>query len=379
MLETKAETASQHAASAVCPVNSWNEWDPLEEVIVGSLDYATIPPHHVSVTFNADPMSRRLHGFAAGRRYPKFMVDAAQKNLDEFIQILKSQGITVRRPDAYDFQRNTKTPFWRSHGFCIACPRDGFIVAGNDIVETPMGWRSRFFEGYAYRKLFQEYFDQGARWSSAPKPMLLDSLYDEKFQAPKKGEPLRYVINESEVVFDAADFMRCGRDWFVQLSNVTNMQGVRWMQRHLGDEIRIHVLETKCPDPMHIDTTFIPLAPGKVLVNPDYIDPRKLPPMFKNWDVIVAPTPDPIPSKGTLADYALTHANMCSKWIALNVLSLDEKRIVVERCQESMIRLLKEHGFEPIPCNFLYYSPFGGAFHCATLDIRRRGTLQSYF
>jgi len=25
------------------------------------------------------------------------------------------------------------------------------------------------------------------------------------------------------------------------------------------------------------------------------------------------------------------------------------------------------------------YKPFGGSFHCATLDIRRRGTLQSYF
>ena len=26
-----------------CPVNSWNEWDPLEEVIVGIPDGATIP------------------------------------------------------------------------------------------------------------------------------------------------------------------------------------------------------------------------------------------------------------------------------------------------------------------------------------------------
>jgi glycine amidinotransferase len=28
---------------------------------------------------------------------------------------------------------------------------------------------------------------------------------------------------------------------------------------------------------------------------------------------------------------------------------------------------------------FLHYAAFGGAFHCATLDVRRRGTLQSYF
>ncbi len=52
---------------------------------------------------------------------------------------------------------------------------------------------------------------------------------------------------------------------------------------------------------MHIDTTFLPLAPAKVLVNP-----------------------------------------------------------------------------EPIPCDLRHYAPFGGSFHCATLDVRRRGTLQSY-
>jgi glycine amidinotransferase len=44
-----------------------------------------------------------------------------------------------------------------------------------------------------------------------------------------------------------------------------------------------------------------------------------------------------------------------------------------------MIRALKDWGFEPIPCPFLNYAPLGGAFHCATLDIRRRGGLQSYF
>jgi glycine amidinotransferase len=117
------------------------------------------------------------------------------------------------------------------------------------------------------------------------------------------------------------------------------------------------------------------LAPGKVLVNPEYIDVNKLPAMFKKWDVIIAPEPDPMSSSDTLGKFF----SMCSKWIALNVLNLDEKRIVVEKSQVKMQRVLRDHGFEPIPCSFVNYLPFGGAFHCATLDIRRRGTLQSYF
>jgi glycine amidinotransferase len=63
----------------------------------------------------------------------------------------------------------------------------------------------------------------------------------------------------------------------------------------------------------------------------------------------------------------------------VNVLSLDERRVVVEKNQVSLQKALRDWGFEPIPCSFLSYAVFGGAFHCATLDVRRRGELQSYF
>lgn len=47
--------------------------------------------------------------------------------------------------------------------------------------------------------------------------------------------------------------------------------------------------------------------------------------------------------------------------------------------QESMIKSLKNWGFEPITSSFMDFVPFGGSFYCATLDVRRRGELQSYF
>ena len=36
-----------------------------------------------------------------------------------------------------------------------------------------------------------------------------------------------------------------------------------------------------CRQPMHIDSTFMPLAPGKVLVNPGYCDIERLPAILK--------------------------------------------------------------------------------------------------
>jgi glycine amidinotransferase len=352
-----------------CPVNSHNEWDLLEEVIVGRLEGAIIPPYHVTVTYNIPPNTARLYWLFAGRRYPKFLLRKAQKELDQFIHILEAEGVTVRRPDIIDGSRSFTTPHWRSKGFCTACPRDGFLVVGNEIIETPMAWRSRFFEADAYRSLFKEYFNGGAKWTATPKPQLLDELYDYQFNLPKTGDPIRYVINEFEPVFDAADFVRCGADLFVTKSNVTNQSGITWLRRHLGEKYHIHEIESDCPTPMHIDSSFVPLAPGKVLINPEYINVDKLPKILKSWDILIPPEPDPI--KGI--------PSMCSKWIGLNVLMLDEKRVLVEQGQELLIKALKEWGFDPIKCPFINFTPFGGSFHCATLDIRRKGIFQSYF
>lgn len=356
----------------VCPVNSHNEWDPLEEVIVGSLEGANIPSNHPVVTFNVPRLTAKLYRLVAGRRYPGFMVKRAQKELDEFIHILKAEGVTVRRPEPMNFHAHFKTPHWGSRGFCVACPRDVFLVVGNEIIETPTCWRSRYFEPYAYRKLFKEYFSKGARWTAAPRPELTDELFNKDFKLPEPGEPLCYIINEHEPVFDAADFARCGRDLFVIRSNVTNYAGIEWLRRHLGDGYRIHEIPNRCRQPMHIDSTFLPLAPGKVLVNEDYLDISRLPSRLKSWDILIAPKPDPTDGRGL-------RFSATSAWTSMNVLMLDEKRVIVDESQVSLIKALKGWGFQPITCQFLHYGPFGGAFHCATLDVRRRGTLESYF
>jgi glycine amidinotransferase len=48
----RSAVASALTFNAACPVNSSNEWDPLEEVIVGWLDGAVVPPFHMTVTYN---------------------------------------------------------------------------------------------------------------------------------------------------------------------------------------------------------------------------------------------------------------------------------------------------------------------------------------
>ena len=125
---------------------------------------------------------------------------------------------------------------------------------------------------------------------------------------------------------------------------------------------------------MHIDTTFLPLAPGKVLVNPEYIDVDRLPDDARargtSWS-----RPSPIRSTSRL----LKITSMCGKWLSMNVLMIDEKRVIAEPHHTGMMRALENGVSSRSRATFLHYAAFGGSFHCATLDVRRRGTLESYF
>ncbi len=297
----------------------------------------------------------------------------AQREFDGFIALIESLGIVVRRPDAADYRRQFGTLNWTSRGFCNACPRDSQLVVGDEIIETPMAWPCRYFETHSYRTLLKEYFLMGTHWTSAPKPQLLGDLFDPDFRTPEPGAPISYILTECEPVFDAADFFRCGRDLFVTRSNVTNAFGIDWLRRHLGAEYRIHEAPSRCRTPMHIDTTVLPLGPGRFLINPEYIGVERLPAIMKKWEILIAPEPDPIEHR------LLKMTSLCGKWLNMNVLMIDERRVIVDPHHKRTMKATKEWGFELIPCPFLHYAGFGGSFHCATLDVRRRGALQNYF
>jgi len=87
-------------AGQVSPVNSHNEWDPLEEVIVGRLEGAVIPSGHPVVTCNIPGMAGRAQSLLAGCRYPKIMIEPAQRELDGFVALLQSLGIVGRNPSS---------------------------------------------------------------------------------------------------------------------------------------------------------------------------------------------------------------------------------------------------------------------------------------
>lgn len=367
-------------------VNSHNEWSLLEEVIVGTVEGATFCPLHIAEKI----VVKKQYWDMAGGPFPPELIANAAKELDYLAEVLTKEGVKVRRPNVPspdEFSKSFKTPdFECQSGLYAAMPRDVLIVVGNEIIEAPMAWRSRWFEYRAYRKLIKEYFREGAKWTAAPKPQMSDELY---VDLEGKDQPGDWATTEFEPIFDAAEFMRFGKDIFTQRSGVTNYTGIQWMQRNLGDDYRIHILDFQTgPDTMHLDADFVPLAPGKLLLNPDRpcttgplhstftykgksLD-LHLPEMFKGWEIFQAATPELSPAKNPLY--------FTSPWIATaNVLSIDENRVLVEAHETECIKAFKAWGFTPVPVPLRNFMALGGSFHCATVDVRRQSKLESYF
>ncbi|HEV8559408.1 MAG TPA: amidinotransferase [Actinophytocola sp.] len=304
----------------------------------------------------------------AGNSFPAEQARLAELELAVFAETLQRLGITVARPAPLDHRRPFSTPNWKSpSGLYSMMPRDLLLVVGDTIIEAPMAWRARYFEIDAYRHLLFSYFQRGARWISAPRPQLRAEWYDDGFDHEEPHTTGRYVTGEFEPTFDAADFVRCGRDIFAQRSHVTNRSGIDWVTRHLGSDYTVHTLDIADRAPMHIDATFMPLAPGKILVNPSRA--VSLPAALQAWDVRLAPPPA-VPGDHTLY--------FSSPWISMNVLMLDQQRVVVEAGERPLIEMLEGWDFEVLPLPFRNVMRFGGCFHCVTADVRRRGTLESY-
>ena len=343
---------------------SCNEWDQLAEVIVGNPLRARFPTADRSTQLAEFP-GRSLEDIPQGP-IPEQIIEETEEDLNAFVAVLEGQGVTVKRPETWPHEARFSTVNWEAEGYYNYCPRDIMLVIGDHVIETPNVIRSRYLESFSYRAMMVDYLKSGAKWYSAPKPMLLDSLFDVEVSKP--------TPRNDEPAFDAANVLRLGRDLIYLVSGTGNELGGQWLQTILGDDFRVHFLKDVYYG-SHIDSTFVALRHGLMLCNPGRINDDTLPEILKQWEVIYSP---PMECTDRFdADYL--SKSIGSKWIDMNLFSINPDLVVVDRDQSALIKLLEKHGIDVIPLKLRHSKMLGGGFHCITLDIRRAGTLQRYF
>lgn len=362
-------------------VGSWNEWDALEEIVVGSATNAAYEPAEPG----SRPSVRRSQGpFPTGPK-PQHVIDAANRELDGLAQLLTDRGVTVRRPRIMDFNQPIRTPYFSApNQYCSVCPRDVLITVGNIVLEAPMSRRARYFEIEAYRDIITDYWKSSSdfEWIVAPKPTMSDGMYREDFwsldleERYKRMHSAEFCVTQDEIVFDAADITRMGIDLFVQESMTTNRPGIDWLRRTLEPRgFRVHRVNFPLDlFPSHIDCTFVPLRPGLVLTNPDRPIRKSQKEIFSQngWVLVDAVRP-------VLANDEMPAHCQSSHWLSMNVLSIDAKTVICEENEHPLIEQLSDLGFDVITTPFRNVFEFGGSLHCATWDVRRLGAAQDLF
>lgn len=304
-------------------ISSYNEWDPLEAIIVGSATNANWPMTDPVFAEEART-SLWTETPAPNGPVPQFIIDEANRELDILSEILVRYGAIVYRPQPMDFVSE--------NGMYNYCPRDRLLVAGDTIVDCNMMYPCRNQEIKNYYRLLTN------------------------------AKTIFTMPRNQNLTLDAANICRLGDTWLFLESASGNRAAYDWLCRTFCN-ITIELVNFYSG--VHIDSTITPLREGLVLLNASRVNEDNCPQAFKDWEKIYITEDQIVPQDFYQYPYA-------SKWIAMNMLVLDPETVIIDAAQTELITILKSKGIDSIPLTLSHSRTLGGGFHCVTLDIRRK-------
>jgi len=375
-------------------IKSYDEWSKLKRVIIGRAEnYKKFDCDESFILFFLENIYQMLSvdertSIANSDTVPQKYIDVSQRilaelmeDLEEFCDVVKKFGVSVVRPSAIadDQARHIATPNWDSFPTPALNVRDQAIIFGETIVETAPHVRARLFENDHLQDIFYDEFEAGANWVCMPRPTLRDGVLDGSFYDHVGIDYRKFLTDRElnnhnlnvEMVIDGAQFIRFGEDIIVNLANENHSQAFKWISRNFGNEFNFHLIDRMADN--HIDSILLPLRPGLILIrDPKYIE--FLPDFLKKWDFIVAPEPQ---EDSVLSSDSET-IHLASKYVDINLLSLDEETVVVNKLYPELIKTLEGYGFNVLPVRHRHRRVFSGGFHCFSLDLERASGKQSY-
>jgi N-dimethylarginine dimethylaminohydrolase len=209
------------------------------------------------------------------------------------------------------------------------CPRDRLLIAGDRVIDPAMMYPCRDQEIEA-----------------------LDFVLD-------YARVVHNMPRDQGMVMDAANVSRLGNTWLYLLSDSGNQQAADWLQQQLPD---ITIETCNFYSGVHIDSTITPLREGFVVLNASRVTTQNCPRAFDGWTKLW------VTDVEAQSFYQYPYA---SKWIGMNMLSVDPKTVIIDSQQHKLIEDLERARFTTIPLQMRHARTLGGGFHCVTLDLIR--------
>jgi glycine amidinotransferase/scyllo-inosamine-4-phosphate amidinotransferase 1 len=329
---------SNYAKISMC-MTAINEWSPLKKVIVGIADRAKHPELHISHRLINHNDKLDTSNIPTGS-FDQSIIEETNEDLNVLVKVLEQEGVEVVRPKITDCE------------YYNYCPRDTVFHHGNITIACPVALKARKHEWKAFGHHLQNVIELTCSHN--------ESMYNTDCIGPN---PNVLAVNETEPVFDAANCIKANNHILYLVSNTANMAGCNLLQEILGSDVKVHPLHDVYSF-AHIDSTITFLREGLMMINPIRVtDPHTLPEPFNKWDIIKCPDPV-IPNVGPY--------QFCSPWVYnMNLISINERLVVLEEHQTELRKLLSIAGIESIGVPGRHMTTLGGGPHCTTLDLDR--------
>jgi scyllo-inosamine-4-phosphate amidinotransferase 1 len=302
-------------------ISSWNEYDPLKRIIVGDATHANWPVH--DPVFRAEEQNTlwKETPLPSGP-VPQWIIDETNRDLQRLCTILTVHGVEVERPTTMNFQVHD--------GLYNYCPRDRFIVHGGIMIDTAMMYPCRDMEYQCYMDFLDE------------------------------AEHIIHMPRNQGMVLDAANILRVAKDkWLFLESASGNRAAYDWLCKQVPD-VEIELCNFYAG--VHIDSTISALNADTFVINGSRVTNDTLPKMLRDKELIFVN--DVVAQDFYEYPYA-------SKWIGLNMLSINPTTVIVDAAQDLLIKTLEALKFTVIPLTLRHSRTLGGGFHCVTLDLVR--------
>lgn len=332
-------------------VNSYTNWGKLKEVWLGDV----YPSHFYD---HLEPQVRDVF-------YD--LTERTKQDLSAIEHKLAELGVDVVRPiydriDDYVLSQNHPHNPGQLDRPQI-CPRDHFLVYGNNLIGD------RF-----YHRAWQHAID---RYRSDPGSTVVDDL---------RIEHLGFV--------SGANSVRVGQDLYLDVFHA-NHSSQDLMKQELEQKVqplfpnaRLHLLSNGG----HVDGCFAAIKPGLLLTSKYFSDYART---FPNWEKINISQPEFQNKKwnrgpgfngkwwstGSTTNQAfnqhvIKHAldwvgNYTETFFEVNCLVVDEHNVLMLGENEAVFRELERHGVTAHSLPFRTRTFWDGGLHCITLDIRR--------
>lgn len=300
-------------------VFSCNEYSPLRSIIVGSAQQSAWPTDDPA--FDRSIASSTYEGKLIPGPLPNHIIQEAEEDLKRLVDALVQEEIKVYRPHI------------TRHNWSYSA-RDILLTVGNRIIECPTPYSSRAIESELYP--------------------FLKSANCEYIRAPRPQ-------TQNDPTFDAANICKFNDKLLYLLSSTGNRAGAEWLQQQVGTDFEVIIWEGVYAF-AHIDSTIASLNENTILLNASRVSYQALPLFLRQHKKIWI---------NDVVARDFYQFPFASKWIGLNILSIDPETVIVDKVQTKLIERLKEEKFRVIDLELRHSRTLGGGFHCVTLDLER--------